>query len=214
MKKRHNRHRPLYLGLALAALLLLIGGSYLVYAAMTASDRKENDFQIGQVETKIFEENFEEDLTETVKDQSRTKEVRIQNTGTIKQFVRVMVLPEVRTGIVGDNQNEQVLPLKIGTDIILEEMVTADWIDGGDGYYYYIKEAVKPNEFTSYLFKKVKLSDQLGRQYNQAKLSITLKVEAINCAKFAYRDAWWQGATPTESPLKEVEDALNTEVED
>ncbi|OJG72046.1 hypothetical protein RV10_GL004916 [Enterococcus pallens] len=200
--------------MALAALLLLIGGSYLVYAAMTASDRKENDFQIGQVETKIFEENFEEDLTETVKDQSRPKEVRIQNKGTIKQFVRVMVLPEVRTGIAGDDQNEQVLPLKIGTDIILEEMVTADWIDGEDGYYYYIKEAVKPNEFTSYLFKKVKLSDQLGSQYNQANLSITLKVEAVNCAEAAYRDAWWQGATPTESPLKEVEDALNTEVED
>lgn len=213
MKNRHNRHRPLYLGLALAFLLLLIGGSYLVYAAMTASDRKENDFRIGQVETAIFEENFDDDLTETVKNQSRNKEVRIQNKGTIKQFVRVMVLPEVRTSIVGDDQNEQVLPLKIGTDIILEEMVTTDWLDGGDGYYYYIKEAVKPNDFTSYLFKKVKLSDQLSDQYDQAKLSITLKVEAINCAKGAYQDAWWQGATPTESPLKEVEEALKTKTE-
>lgn len=211
--KNRRKHRPLYLGLTLAVLLLLIGGSYLVYAAMTASDRKENDFRIGQVETKIFEENFEEDVTETIKGQSRLKEVRIQNKGTIKQFVRVMVLPEVRTSIVGDDQNEQVLPLKIGTDIILEEMVTTDWINGEDGYYYYIKEAMTPNDFTSYLFKKVKLSDQLSDQYNQAKLTITLKVEAINCAEDAYRDAWWQGQTPTESPLKEVDDALKTKIE-
>ena len=213
MNKKRNRHRPLYLGLALAFLLLLIGGSYLVYAAMTANDRKENDFRIGQVETTIFEQNFDENLTETIKGQARPKEVRIQNKGTINQFVRVMVLPEVRTSIVGDYQNEQVLPLKLGTDIFLEEMVTADWINGEDGYYYYIKDAVPPNDFTSYLFKKVKLSDQLSDQYDQAKLTITLKVEAINCAEGAYRDAWWQGATPTESPLKEVDDALKTKIE-
>lgn len=212
MQRRPKRHRRLYIALAFICFLLLIGGSYLVYAAMTASDRKENDFQIGQVETRL-DEVFDEEITEIPKNTSITKEVRIHNTGTIKQFVRVMVLPEVRTSIEGDDQNEQLLPLEIGTNLELGEMATADWLNGGDGYYYYIKEAVEPDQYTSYLFKTVKLSDQLNDRYDQAELSIALKVETINCAKFAYRDAWWQGTTPTESPLKDVEDALNTKTE-
>lgn len=213
MQRKPKRYRRVYVVIAFLCFLLLIGGSYIVYAAMTATDREENDFQIGQVETRI-DEVFNEELTEIPKDTPIQKEVRIKNTGTIKQFVRVMVLPEVRISIVGDDQNEQVLPLEIGTDLELEGMVTADWLNGGDGYYYYIKEAVDPDQFTSYLFETVKLSDQLSDRYDKAKLSITLKAETINCAKFAYRDAWWQGTIPTESPLKDVEDALNTEVEE
>lgn len=209
-----SKRRIAYLVAAVGCILLLVGGGYLVYAAMTAQDSKENDFQIGQIETKLFEENFDDDMTEAPTDQSIPKEVRIQNVGTIKQFVRVMILPEVRKNIAGDTKNEQVLPLKIGTDLLLGEMTTADWIDGGDGYYYYVKEAVEPKKHTSYLFKTVKLSSQLSDKYDQAKFSISLKVEAINCAEFAYRDAWWQGQTPaTGSPLKTVDDALQKKVE-
>ena len=212
MQKKGKLRRRFNLVLTAICVCVLIGGSYLVYAAMTARDRKQNDFQVGQVETKI-DEVFDGTITEIEKDVSRTKEVRIQNTGTIKQFVRVMVLPEVRTSIVGDAQNEQVLPLVIGADLELEEMATADWVDGGDGYYYYIKEAVEPGEYTSYLFKTVKLSDQLADRYHHADLSITLKVETINCAQFAYRDAWWQGSTPSEAPLNTVDDALDDKTE-
>lgn len=208
------KRRMLYLVAAISFILLLIGGGYLVYAAMTVQDSKDNDFQIGQVETKLFEENFDEDMTEAPKDQSIPKEVRIQNVGTIKQFVRVMILPEVRASITGDTQNEQVLPLKIGTDLVLEGMVTADWKDGGDGYYYYVKDAIEPKNYTSYLFEAVKLSSQLSDKYDQSKFSITLKVETINCSKFAYRDAWWQGQIPAAgSPLKTIDDELQAMVE-
>ena len=211
MKQRRKNRRKLYLFIAIGCLLLLLGGSYLVYAAMTASDRKENDFQVGQVEAAI-EEDFEI-RTELPLDFSVKKEVLIKNNGTINQFVRVMVSPQVQATIAGDAQNKQVLPLKIGTDLILEEMTTADWVDGGDGYYYYIKEAVKPTKETSELFKKVKLSDQLRDRYHEAELLITIKAETVNCAKFAYRDAWWQGNTPTAGPLKDIDDALKTKVD-
>ncbi|MBO1307839.1 hypothetical protein JZO70_16815 [Enterococcus sp. 669A] len=213
MKQRKKRfHRPFYLAVSLVCLLLLVGGGYLVYAAMTDSDRKENDFQVGQVETKIFEENFDEEMTETAKDTPVSKEVRIENVGTIKQFVRVMVLPEVRKPIVGDTQNEQVLPMKIGTDVELAEMSTADWIDGGDGYYYY-KHQLDPKAKTSYLFKTVKLPAQTSDRYDQTTFTITLKVETVNCAEFAYRDAWWQGSKPSTSPLQEVDTALESKTD-
>lgn len=214
-QRKSWRQRPLYLVVILTCLLLLVGGGYLVYAAMTDTDRKENDFQVGQVETKIFEEKFDETMTEVTKGATVPKEVRIENVGTIKQFVRVMVLPEVQSTVTGETI-KQVLPLKIGTDVELSEMDTAgwnaDWIDGGDGYYYY-QHALDPKARTGYLFKTVKLVNQLEDRYHDASLTITLKVETINCAEFAYRDAWWQGVTPTNQPLKAVDDALKTKVE-
>ncbi|MGG5314899.1 hypothetical protein [Enterococcus sp. AZ072] len=209
-KQKRITHKPIYLVVLFGCLLLLIGGGYFVYAAMTAQDRKENDFQVGQVETQLLEDF--DGITEIELDESVEKEVVIKNTGTIKQFIRVMVMPEVRGPVAGDT-NQQVLPLIIGRDIFLEGMVTADWTDGGDGYYYYIKEAVDPKDSTSKLFESIRLSDSLAGQYHQTDFSIYLKVETVNCAEFAYRDAWWQGVTPTASPLKEVSDALKTKVD-
>lgn len=210
MNPRKRTSRAVYGLVAAILVLLLVGGGYLVYAAMTAQDKKVNDFQIGQVETKL-EEIFDDSITEIPKDQTREKQVTVTNAGTIKQFVRVMVLPEVRTSITGDSVNEQILSLVIGKDLLLEN-ASSDWKDGGDGYFYYLKE-IDPKQPTSKLFESVKLSDQLSDQYHDAKLVISLKVEAINCAAFAYRDAWWQGTTPTDQPLKAVDDALKTKVE-
>lgn len=210
MRNRKKNRRLIYAGFILALVLLLIGGGYFVYAAMTAQDQKENDFQVGQIETKLLEDFT--GMTEIETGQTVQKDVLIENTGTIKQFIRVMVLPEVRASIAGDT-NKQVLPLVIGKDLLLENMATADWKDGGDGYYYYIKEAVEPKQTTSKLFESIKLSDSLAKQYDKTTFSIYLKVETVNCAEFAYRDAWWQGSTPTNQPLKAIDDALNTKVE-
>lgn len=214
MKQRTRRsRRPFYMIVILTCLLLLIGGGYLVYAAMTARDRKENDFRIGQVETKLFEENFDEDMTGVKRNESVPKEVRIENNGTIKQFVRVMVLPEVRKSVVGDDQNIQLLPLSIGAGADMElERMDAKWVNGGDGYYYYT-DSLAPKARTDYLFRSVKLSNQLEDRYNQASFKISLKVETINCAEFAYRDAWWQGITPTDGPLQTIDTELSDKTE-
>lgn len=205
--KKKARRRVFYLVVVICLLLLMIVGGYWVYAAMTATDKKENDFQVGQVQTEIIEA-YDHDRTEVVLDEVVEKDVVIKNVGTINQFVRVMVMAEVRTSIVGDPNNQQILPLRIGTDLFLENGVAADWVDGGDGYYYYTKEAVAPDQKTSKLFESVRLSDQLSARYHEANLSITLKVETINCSEFAYRDAWWQGTTPASGILQTVDDVL------
>ena len=214
MKQRRKNRRKFYLFIAVSCLLLLLGGSYLVYAAMTAEDNKENDFLIGQVETEL-DEVFNEDIQEIKKNTSVTKTVKVKNTGTINQFIRVMILPEVRTSIAGDPGNYQILSLKLGTDLILEGLDATEWVDGEDGYYYYIKEALEPGKPTTALFEKIRLSDQISDQYHDATFTISLKVETINCAKHVYRDAWWQGVVPSVNgdPLKIVDEALTGKTE-
>lgn len=213
MKRKKTLTRKLsYLLVSIILVLLLIGGSYFVYAAMTAKDRRATDFQIGQVETEL-DEDFDGTITEIYKDQSRTKKVTVKNTGTIKQFIRVMVLPEIQADVVDDPQSKQALPIAVGTDLILEQLNTVDWKYGGDGYYYYIKEAVKPLKNTEPLFESVKLDANLNQMYHQSAFTISIKVEAVNCAEYAYRDAWWQGAVPTDPTLEAIDDNLKALVE-
>ena len=179
---------------------------------MTAKDRRTTDFQIGQIETQL-DEDFDETITEIHKNQSRTKKVTVKNTGTIKQFIRVMVLPETQVDVADDPQSKQALPIAVGTDLILEQLNTVDWKYGGDGYYYYIKEAVKPLENTEPLFNSIKLDNSLHQMYHQSAFTISIKVEAVNCAEYVYRDAWWQGAVPADPTLKAVDDKLKALVE-
>lgn len=207
-KQKRITRKPIYLVAIVGCLLLLIGGGYFVYAAMTAQDRKENDFQVGQVETQLLEDF--DGITEIELGKSIEKEVLIKNTGTIKQFTRVMILPEIWTSVAGDTNNKQVLPLVIGTDLVLENLNTSDWKDGGDGYYYYIKEALKPKKSTTSLFTSIKLSNSLSDHYHDAEFTLSLKVETINCNEKAYRQAWWQGKTPTDQPLKAIDDELKS----
>lgn len=204
MRNRKKKLRLIYVGFIMALILLLISGGYFVYAAMIAQDQKANDFQIGQVETEL-EEVFDETIQEISLDNSVEKNVSIKNTGTINQFVRVMVLPEVRSSINGNGI--QILPLIIGKDLELENM-DANWLDGKDGYYYYIGSEIAPDESTAPLFESIRLSSNLSEQYHESDFSIYLKVETINCEESAFRNAWWQGETPLEEPLKTINDTL------
>ncbi|EOH90296.1 TasA family protein [Enterococcus pallens] len=213
MKRKKPLTRKLsYLFVSIILVLLLIGGSYFVYAAMTAKDCREADFQIGQVETKL-DEDFDETITEIHPDQSRTKEVTVKNNGTIKQFIRVMVLPEAQADVADDPNSKQALPITVGTELIVEQLNTTDWKYGGDGYYYYIKEAVEPLKNTEPLFHSIKLDPNLSPNYHQSALTIPIKVEAVNCADNVYREAWWQGAVPTDPTLKAIDDNLKDLVE-
>lgn len=210
MKKRHilsSKLTKLLLVLSISIVCLMIG-SLVVYAAKTAQDEKINDFQIGDVVTAI-----DEDFTSTgeiSKGETINKEVRFKNTGTINQFVRVMIQPEIIGETIG-GADDQVLSTKIGEDLLLD-IQTLSWQDGKDGYYYYLQE-LKPGEVSKELFTTVKLSPSLDDKYLTAKFNIMIKVEVSNCAPFAYRDAWWEGVTPTSGARKIIDDTLKVRVD-
>lgn len=194
MKKKQrnqsNKHANLLLVLPVLLICLLTGG-LVAYAAKTAVDKTVNTFQIGDVTTQL-EESFTSP-TSTKPGTAVAKKVAVSNQGTVNQFVRVMVQTEIRIETIGDPGNETILPTIIGKQVTLGSLDTTNWLDGGDGYYYYIK-ALKPQQTTPTLFEKVTLSttDSL---YLGGEMKMTVKVEAVNCAAFAYRDAWWQGKT-------------------
>ncbi|MBO0439913.1 hypothetical protein [Candidatus Enterococcus ikei] len=189
------------------SIVCLVVGSAVAYAAMTMREEKVNLFQIGNLQTKV-EEVFTEPIT-ILPNKPVNKKVTIANTGTINQFVRVMIHPDIR---LDNNGSIRLLPSKIGGELLLD-LNNTHWKLGEDGYYYYLNvlKTGKSN-VTENLFTQVKLKSELGQEYHEATVNLLIKVEAINCAKYAYRDAWWQGV-PSGGELKNIDDQLAKIVE-
>lgn len=181
-------------------ILCLAMGSAVAYAALMIKDEKVNIFQIGNLQTKV-KEVFTEPIT-IKPNEAVIKEVAVENTGTINQFVRVMLHPEIRI------ENSRVLPSKIGEEILLD-LNSLDWKLGEDGYYYYLKVLhYGESNVTENLFTEVKLRNELSLEYQQANFSLLVKVEAISCVQYAYRDAWWKGSIPSSGELRKIDEQL------
>ena len=126
------------------------------------------------------------------------KEVSAVNTGEKEMFVRIMVLPVIMNG-------EEPLPARIGEEIKITFLdiynvstnPTGKWIDGNDGYYYYLDALESGETAQPYLFKKVELKSGLTTEYDDATLKIEVKMEAVGTGAYNYRKAWWNDKTAT-----------------
>ena len=66
-------------------------------------------------------------------------------------------------------------------DAIQLDLDEENWLDGGDGYFYY-KEILKPTETTEPLFTTVTLKKELENEFMNAKFSLDLTAEAVQVA--------------------------------
>lgn len=201
---RQRKRRVHLIWIVSMCIICLIVGSAVAYAAMTVNEEKVNLFQIGNLQTRI-----DEVFTEPTQIQSNKpveKKVTIVNTGTVDQFVRVMLHPEIQ---LENNGSNRLLPSKIGREVILD-IDNTNWKLGEDGYYYYLNR-LKPGNSNAAknLFTQVKLTSELGQEYEQASFKLLVKVEAINCGKYAYRDAWWQGISVNTGTSQEIDKILD-----
>lgn len=189
-------------------IMCLIIGSVAAYAAMMVREEKANLFQIGNLQTNI-EEVFTEPMT-ILPNKPVGKKVTIANTGTVNQFIRVMLHPEIH---LKSNGSIRLLPSKIGEEILLD-LNSTQWKLGEDGYYYYLNVVgTGKSNTTEQLFTQVKLKNGLGPEYHTAAFSLMIKVEAVSCRKYAYRDAWWQGPIPNSVELRAIDSQLAKKVE-
>ena len=140
------------------------------------------------------------------------KEVSAVNTGEKDAFVRIMVLPVIMNGSTP-------LQARIGEEIEITFLdiynsvsnPTGKWVDGNDGYYYYL-DVLEPGETAQpYLFKKVELKSGLPTEYDDATLKIEVKMEAVGIDAYEYRKAWWNDETATGNLLT-VDNILKNKV--
>jgi hypothetical protein len=196
-------------------------------AWFTSSDSRTNNLQGPP------EKGFNVDVVDVFPgtpdhDDTYNKRVGAANVNEKPAFVRLLVVPVIVIDGVNPGDKPTLLPAVFGTDIHMESPNFADWIDGGDGYFYY--KHILPGKTSTdsgaapatqvpgmtyldnNLFDQVTIDAGLLSQYPDAHVVIEVKVEGVGIRPASeYIDSWWKGVVPaTGTPLWDVYDALQT----
>lgn len=148
--------------------------SVTAYAAWTASGQTDNYVSMGSYKTSIVEEYTQPqhvDPSDTV-----DKIVNVKNSGTVGTFVRVAIEKQIgdvdAAGVFTPDET-------LDPEMIMITYNDTVWKDGGDGYYYYLKE-LKPGETTEEpLFKTYTFSPEAGNAYRKKQGNIIVKMESV-----------------------------------
>lgn len=200
LKNRRSKAPKKMILLFILVICLLVTTFYglSTYAVFIDSNQKENHFEVGELKVSILSKAT---IPMEIKaGEVYPKEVGANNVGQVQSFIRIMAMPSLVA------RDQTVLNARLNKEVFLD-INTSEWIDGKDGYFYYLG-LLEPKQ-QKILFTQVSLSNPLPTEYTGAKLTISVKTEAITSAKGVYRDAWWGGKTPNTGVLKQIDDVLS-----
>lgn len=182
MKRKFIKIVPFFIGLMLIA-FATVG---LTYAYLSRSPGEvKNTFTVGSVKIQLLEDNWNpNNAKELHPNQEFTKDPKVRNTGDNNAFVFLEVYVPMDNISLVDNKGA----LKLKGDKVNQELFTFDanttnWslvkredVSGYRKYVYSYNNVVKPGEYTSNLFTKVKTVNYV--EYLNSTKSYNLKVIA------------------------------------
>jgi hypothetical protein len=202
--------RPaLFVLVAAASALVLLATAF---AWFTASDEKVNTFEAPELP---FSFEISEAFTPpgaTVPGIPVPKAVDVRNTGELPGFVRVAVLVE----IVGADGT--LLPAGPGDTYTLDGLNTTAWsppdakmwAEGDDGWFYYLGRLAPGAVTAQPLMGGVTLAVGLGPDYQGATVKAEVVLEAVEVARWKYREGWWGAASaPTDPTWLKIDGVLS-----
>lgn len=187
MKKRNKNNKSFLLLASLALIVTAVIGTTMAYL-VSDTPAVTNTFTAATVDSDV-EETFDGTTKENVK---------IQNTGDIKAFIRAKV---VVTWQKTENGETYILPARIGDYSItyntnkqnaIDDSVAGQWTLANDGFYYWSSE-VPATKFTGILIESCSpAADKAPEGYN---LHVEILAEAIQAEPAnVVTDVW--GFTP------------------
>jgi hypothetical protein len=165
--------------IAISTLALIVLAVGMTSAWFLASESEANKFKMGTVEVEVVEPGFN-DLT-GIQAGTHNKNVKVVSRGTKRTYVRVSLVPE---------WSEPSLPI---SNVQLN-LSSSDWVDGGDGFYYY-KYYLTKNQETSLLLQSVTFTS-VGPEYNGKTLTIKASAEGVQITHDAWKDIWGRTSLP------------------
>lgn len=142
----HTKHvKSLSFAIIACALVAILNISFTL-AAWTTEKTTYNKVTANTVQGEI-KEIYEQGQT-IVPNVDIEKNVWVKNTGSADAFVRASIKYQFDDGTPLDEED------------ISFTLNTADWYDGGDGYYYY-RHALRPSEESSPLFESFKINGEM-----------------------------------------------------
>lgn len=202
--------------------LLLLAAAVCVFIAMgivAMANAKKNDIAENRLKIATLRGDIEETGFKEKEDiqigETKAKKVTVKNTGNLGLFVRVMVFPQIEVPQNDSDGNYSPLLLEANMGKEIEAVISSEWIDGEDGYYYYTGK-VEPGDASLPLFSEVALSSSVSSAYTGAVFDMQIKSETVPSANYQYRKAWWNKDTdtaPAEGKPAEIDSKLAVIVE-
>lgn len=159
--------------MAISTIVLIVLAVGMTSAWFFTSKVKANEFRMGTVEVEVLEPGFQ-DLT-NIDAGTYNKNVKVASRGTKRTYLRVSLFPE---------WSEPSLP----TSNVKLNLNLNDWVDGGDGFYYY-KYYLTQDQETSFLLQSVTFSS-IGPEYKGKTLTIKALAEGVQTTHDAWKDVW------------------------
>lgn len=183
--------------LAVGAAAVLVGGTL---AWFTSTDTVTNSFKAGGNGTdqttdgvEIWEKFDNVEAGKILPGKTIDKEVQVQNTATYNSLIRVKLTPTITSG--GSTEEKLAkINLIFGDNVIkkdesIEGNTNGKWMEGNNGYYYYLGN-VAPKGYTTMLLKDVQLDPTAGNEFKDVTFDVVVDAESIQTDNGAYADAW------------------------
>lgn len=146
-----------------------------------------------------IDEKFDVDKAkETLPGDVVSKEVAVTSKTTYKQLIRVKLTPQWN-GALNTAENNKLIKLNLSEN--------SDWVDGGDGYYYYIK-VLDGKATTSNVLDSVTLSTDAKKDLVGKSFDVIVDAESIQATENAFNDTWRAGKNAEEVQGKLPNDAI------
>ena len=179
---KSRSYRTSVIATLLFTLLIFVVFSAQTYAYFTDSAQSfNNSIQSGNLDVSIIPAGQSGDVTSysfapgTVIE----KKVKIDNAGSLPMYVRAKIDITIdKAGLTDDEK--AALVTRILSEHLISFNINAenlDWILSG-GYYYY-KAALAADAEPVLLYSKVIFSPDMGNEYTNAKITITVNTEAV-----------------------------------
>ena len=163
---RRNRIKITLLAVAVAMLTLITQNTVAYYTNVgTATNVVTSGDISAQIIEKMGDENFPKEGVSVLPGAVVSKKVSVQNTGGHPFWLRVKL-----TDAIDD--------AALSSDVMELDLNLRDWIDGGDGFYYY-KTEVQPGTETEKLFTEVKIAGNVNNSYIGKTLQLTVSAFAV-----------------------------------
>lgn len=174
MKKMLNK-KTIVLAAAIVCIAAMLAAGTLAY--FVAEETAYNVITTGTLDMILHEETDngepwpEKGITGVVPGTQVTKKVYVENDGTVDFYARIKVEKAI-TAAEG-------VEAELNFEHITLDINTEKWTENKkDGYYYY-NTALKPGEATEPLFTAVSFGPELGNEYQNCTVEITVYAEAV-----------------------------------
>ena len=171
--KGSRKRRLVLLALALCIAAVTATGTL---AYFTAEETAHNVITTGYLDMILHETTTggkpfpEEGLDNLMPGMVVDKRVTVENAGTVDFYLRVALDEEITPA--------QGVQAELNFDHITLDINEDDWTLAEDGYYYY-NSAIKAGETTEPLFTTVTFEPEMGNEYMNAHVEITVRAQAV-----------------------------------